>query len=289
MADVYEEIRRLPNPGGKFGRNVAHDVRSRAFRPQTIESPQTVDWEIELPILDQQEGSCVYQTVTELVAFSEHWRTLTPEQKKEILADPQAFIRAWYRWGTRNDPFDGEWEPTDTGSDGNTGGKCTVAHGYANGWVHGFGLEEGFTLLNHGPIGIGGVWMSSFDRPDREGIIRWSADAFERGGHEWAAIGHDTSRGLVKARQTWGTGFGKNGIFYVPDVVLDRILRADGDIIQLVPLDQATPEPTVDPEDLVMAKGVAPWVNSRFFSRITKAGKAAQELKDWARTKGIDL
>jgi hypothetical protein len=281
----YETVKRLPNPDGRFGRNVAHDSRSRAYRPRQIETPQDVDWDIALPILDQEEGSCVLQTVAQLAAFIDHWRTIPLEKQRAILLDPQVFIRDWYRWTTRRDPFTGEWEPNDTGTDGNTGAKCAVNFGYAKGYVHAFGLEEGFTLLNHAPIGVGGVWMSSFDRPDFEGIIRWASNAYVRGGHEWIAVGHDTARGLVKARQTWGLGYGKQGIFYVPDEVLDRILRDDGDIIQLVPLDQPAPEPDWDQ---VLAKPLRDWAYSRtVWSRFTKAGKAAAASREWLTRKGL--
>lgn len=282
----YEELKRLPNPEGRFGRNVAHDIRSRAYRPRTIENPLDVDWEVELPILDQQEGSCVLQTIVSLIAFSEHWRTLTSEQKRLILTDTQEFIRNWYRWTSRRDPFTGAWEPDDTGTDGNSGSKCAVFHGFAKGYVHGFGIEEGFTLLNHGPIGIGGVWMSSFDRPDAEGIIRWSPDAYERGGHEWAAIGNDTRRGLIKARQTWGLGYGRSGIFHVPYEVLERILDESGDIIQLVPLDQLEPEPDWDE---VMIRKVKPWAFQSSWGRIIRPGRAsvaAEGFREWMERKG---
>lgn len=285
---ALEKLYRLPNPDRRFGRNVEHDVRSRAYRAaEQLQEPRKVEHEIVLPILDQQEGSCVLQTVTELVAFSDHWRTLTLAQQRLILLDPQLFIRDWYRWTTRNDPFAGEWEPTDTGTSGLSGAKCAVHYDYAKGYVHGFGLDETLSMLNDKPVGIGGVWMSSFDDPDSEGIIRWPTTARERGGHEWCAIGQDPVRGLVWARQTWGLGFGLSGLFAVPYEVLDKILHQDGDSIQLVPNDQPEPTPNVDPEDLVLAKNALPWARSRGFSRLTKAGRASQAIKDWAAIKGL--
>lgn len=281
----YEKVKQLPNPDGRFGRNVAHDVRSRAYRPRQIEASQDVDWELALPVQNQDEGSCVLQTMAELVSFTEHWRTLTPLQQQRLLADPQEMIRIWYRWTSRRDPFPGEWEPSDTGTDGNTGAKCTVEYGYSKGYVHALGIEEAFTLLNHAPVGIGGVWMSSFDRPDTEGIIRWPSTASVRGGHEWIATGRDNARGLTKARNTWGLGYGKQGIFYVPDEVLDRVLREDGDIIQLVPLDEPAPEPDWD---LMLAKPLRDWAYSKsLWSKFTKAGKAAAASREWLTRKGL--
>lgn len=288
-SNVFEDLTRFPNPDGKFGWNRAHDVRSRAFRsPLQVEDPQPTDWEIELPILDQQEGSCVLQTLTQLCAFTEHWRTLTPDQQRAILLDPQAFIREWYRKASRRDPFPDAWEPDDTGTDGNTGAKVARDDGFAKGHVWAFGFEEAMTLLNHGPVGYGGPWMTSFDRPDVHGVIRWDEGAWERGGHEFAWVGNDPARELIKCRQTWGLGFGVQGIFYLPYVVAMRLLP-QGDLLQLVPNDQPVPLPSVDPEDLVLAKNVGPWAKSRLFSRITQAGRASQAIKDWARTKGIPL
>jgi hypothetical protein len=66
---------------------------------------------------------------------------------------------------------------------------------------------------------------------------------------------------------------------------LERLLNEDGDSVQLVPLDELTPNPNWD---LMLAKPLHDWAYSKsIWSRFTKSGKAAPASREWLQRKGL--
>jgi hypothetical protein len=285
VAEIETKILKSDDP--LLGRNIGHDPRSRAYPARnafTIEAPQTVEHDLYLPVLDQDVGSCVLHTMTGLVSYAKHWVALTDEQKSKVSSDPEEFAENWYRWTSRNDEFAGAWEPDDTGTSGLSGAKCTVHHGYSKGYVHAFSFAEALGLLNHTPVGFGGWWYSSMDRPDSNGIIRVTSSAYRRGGHEWIWRGNDVDRRMILGRNSWSTNYGINGEMWIPWADAERLMSEDGDVVALIPNDLPAPEPDWD---LMLAPPLKAWAYSRGFSKFTKAGKAAAASREWLTRKGL--
>lgn len=280
--------KQLPFTDHRLGRSVEHDERSRAFAARRIfgvEQPQDVKHQLMLPPLNQSVGSCTIHTMLALNSFDEHWRSLTDAQKSAILADPEAFALTWYRYVTRNDEFPGAYEPDDTGSSGVSACKTVVHHGYANGYIHGFGLADAMTILNHKPYGQGTNWYGSMFYPSSSGEVKISAGSSVEGGHEYTAIGDDVAQKRIWYRNSWSANWGINGDFWMSWATVDRLLHEDGDVVALTPNDLPAPEPDWD---LMLAKPLRDWAYSKnIWSRFTKAGKAATASREWLTRKGL--
>lgn len=78
-----------------------------------------------------------------------------------------------------------------------------------------------------GPVVIGSDWMSGMDNPDAKGVVH--ATGSVRGGHCYLCDGYDPATGLFRFQNSWGTGFGVNGYFYMSKADLAKLLAAQGD------------------------------------------------------------
>lgn len=135
------------------------------------------------------------------------------------------------------------------------------------------------------------------DTPDSNGVVK--VNGYVRGGHEYEIIGFDADKDLWEAVNSWGTGFGKAGHFFITDAGLRSLLADEGDATVFVPLGQPTPTPqpiptpTPDPEpsdkpsaaDTTLWEAQSAWVQGRHSSKATRA--LAQDLEEWATTKGL--
>jgi hypothetical protein len=278
-----------------LGRNVHHDPESRryAFKAAPITAPLvSVEHRIELEILNQGDiGSCVPNMGTSFLAWWKIKSTL-PEHVQNNLNE--AFAVQWYREVTRIDPFKGEWEPDDTGSDGLSCAKVAKSRGHISGYVHTFDPVSALVALQDSPIGIGIAWREGCYYPNADGLISYTGD--ELGGHEILAVGFNAEKQWVKLRNSWGHGWGKDGHFYMTVVDFTRALRDQGDAIIFVPNNQPAPEPDplpdVEPNDkptpadrALMAK-MNPWSDG-IISKLTKAGKASEAYRVWKNVKGL--
>jgi len=76
------------------------------------------------------------------------------------------------------------------------------------------------TTLNNGyPISFGFTVYSSFesDQVAQTGIMPMPAENEEvMGGHAVAMVGYDDEKKMFKVRNSWGTGWGDNGYFWMP-------------------------------------------------------------------------
>jgi hypothetical protein len=281
--DIY--IKQIPSDDPLLGRNIEHDPRSRAYAFRAGRDPlASIQHHSNIRTLNQHVGSCTCHTALKLCTYS-HWFTLSREQQGAIIADPDGMATDWYRETTRNDEFDGEWEPNDTGSSGTSASKTAVRRGFAKGFQHAFSFDDTLAMLAKKPVGIGVWWYSTFDRPDHTGLVRLTSASRRRGGHEFVLDELDVEHEQVWAQNSWGDDFGIAGRFRFSFADLERLLNEDGDSVQLLPLDEPAPEPNWD---LMLAKPLRNWAYSRpNWSTKTKSGQAATAAKDWLTRKGL--
>jgi hypothetical protein len=153
----------------------------------------------------------------------------------------QLNAKALYRIVTRLDPYDGAWEPDDTGSDGLSAAKglMTVVRGkrYINGYTHIFGEDHLRAAIQYGPCIVGTNWYDSMFDTDQAGNVSISGQV--AGGHEWTVLGYNADRDAYAALQSWGEwgvpipeAHVTTGGFWVPSEVMRRLLSEGGDATQ---------------------------------------------------------
>jgi hypothetical protein len=222
--------RRIPEyggSGGRLGRNVVHDSRSRSFQAPRATTIRSVRHKSRGLPLDQGDlGSCTGNAMVGALNTSplrKWWRCAKTEQDAVDL----------YERATLIDPFPGEYPPEDTGSAGLYVAKAAQEKGWIKNYSWAFGLEHTLQALTLRPVIIGIGWYSSFDRPDDVGRIRITSGADIRGGHEVLLTGLSTARGVVFVMNSWGKGYGIDGAVELGFEDLDRLLQEDGDCVQV--------------------------------------------------------
>ena len=82
-------------------------------------------------------------------------------------------------------------------------------------------------LLETGPVVVGTNWYRSMFAPDEDGVL--SLDGPVVGGHAYLLNGVNTTRGLVRIKNSWSRGWAKRGHAYLRIEDLDRLIREDGE------------------------------------------------------------
>lgn len=205
MADCRILVPEIVRPGLRNGRHVNHDPRSLAYaiRPRTV-TPRTVRWTRRIPVLNQgQLGSCVPNAGVGVLGTDPYWSTL-PADLQRVLSSARTaeqYAVDLYREVTRLDPFPGEWEPEDTGSDGLSLAKALKGRGLISGYQHVTSLAAAHAAIQAGPFPVGTVWTSAMNTPDVAGIVT-DAGA-EEGGHEYVCDEYDADRDLWGFTNSW--------------------------------------------------------------------------------------
>lgn len=283
MADRRVLIPEIARPGMRNGRHVNHDPQSLRFlaaNPARAVVPKSVRHERHSPTLDQgQLGSCVANTMVELLTTDPFWSTLSPELQQQLRNPIQAerYAVALYRDLTRADPFPGSWEPDDTGSDGLTGAKVLKRRSLITGYRHATSFAGFLAAVQDTAVAVGTVWLSGMNSPSREGIVR--ATGTVDGGHEWLCREVDVDRELVWGDNHWTDQWGLRGRFAVPFADFEKLLADQGDVTALVPITQPAPVPTPVPVDEVdppfPLDAISPWLEGRHYTKRERTAAAA--------------
>lgn len=260
------EVLRYEPKDPRLGRHVRHDSRSlrflvRAEDPSTLES---VRHESRIPVLDQGNlGSCTGNAAVHVLGSAPFFGTHDLPLGLDGVAN-EAQAVAIYAEATRLDPWPGEWEPDDTGSDGLAVAKALTARGLIAGYQHATSLEACLTALAERPVMIGTVWRSGMFEPTADGRLRVSGA--EQGGHEYCLDELDVKRKRVWMRNSWGPSWGVNGRAWLSWADLGRLLDDLGDVTVLVPksLPAPVPEPVPpNPVDAALAAALRRLLDNR--------------------------
>jgi Papain family cysteine protease len=81
-----------------------------------------------------------------------------------------------------------------------------------------------------GPVVIGVNWYDSMFVTDDEGFLHISDGSGVAGGHCVCLTGWNESRGFAYGLNSWGSGWGRKGRFYMPGEVLNRLIHEDGEV-----------------------------------------------------------
>lgn len=263
--------------GGRLGRHVQHDPRSRAYAVSEDLLPggyTSAVHQVRIPVLDQgQVGSCTGNAAEAFAGTDPLFDAISPQVKARPTGDPAADEKqalALYSAATRLDSIHGTYPPTDSGSTGVAVAQAAQKAGLISGYQHAFSLDTALKALAVSPLIVGVNWYSGFDSPDANGVVKIGGDV--RGGHEFLLFGIDAEGQRVLARNSWGTGWGVQGTFSFSWDDLGRLLDEDGDATLFVPVTspaptptppQPAPTPTPDDVDRAMAAAAKTWITAR--------------------------
>jgi hypothetical protein len=220
--DVYVKI--YDRQDQRLGRQVVHDERSRAFAHRV--APDGSIWRNRSirvydpsPNPNQCHGECTF--VSKVIQFNSAGNRVS----RRILG--MDTVHKGYRIATSIDPWDGAWEPDDTGSSGLAASKAAQQLGLGGEYRWFFGYsEEIVTYLMQPdaiPVSVGTEWHENMFEQDRRGKV--SLGGGIAGGHQWTIRGYDVDRDEVIGRCWWGDFRD----FRLARADLDTLLHADGD------------------------------------------------------------
>lgn len=82
-------------------------------------------------------------------------------------------------------------------------------------------------VLQHGPIVVGTNWYSEMFQPDTQHIVHPRGSI--AGGHAYVVDGYSRSSDLFRCRNSWGTGWGRRGLFWMQSNDLLKLWSEDGE------------------------------------------------------------
>jgi hypothetical protein len=271
-----------------LGRKVNHDPRSLAYRFDTTGiTVQSVKHTRRIPVLDQGNlGSCTGNAGIGALGTEPIYGTFptTP-------LDEAAAINL-YSAATVIDGSPGSYPPDDTGSDGLSIAKVLKSRGLISGYTHTFTLDDALKALQVTPVIVGVNWYNNMFSPAADGTVTIPNGDAVAGGHEFVLDEVDVARQAVGATNSWGTGWGVDGRFYIPFSVLSRLLSEQGDVVAFVPVTQPaptpvppTPIPVPDPSaDQSFWDAIKDWACGKHRGANKKA---ADQAKAWATAKDL--
>jgi hypothetical protein len=244
MNDLKLALPEVVVAGRRLGRNLNHDARSAAYRMPATATPKDVGWDIHIAPMDQGNlGSCVPHAGTAMLATDPFWNTLDADLQR-TLSDPQkaeAYALQTYRDVTRIDPYDGAWEPQDTGSDGLSLAKLLQQRGLNNGYQHVTDIPSAHAAIQAGPYPIGISWLTGMDQPGKDGVVKVTGSS--RGGHEILLYRYDLTRDLWWCRNSWSDQFGLRGDFAFDTPGYQKLIGMQADGTPMTPITQPPPTP----------------------------------------------
>lgn len=296
VISIYRE--RLPmHP--LLGRHILLDSRSKDYAVQPTTTPVTsIRHAQNIGILDQgQIGSCTGNAST---SCAYHDVFLPDRSARWSYTPDEAGAQAWYHDNTANDGYKGTWQPDDTGSDGLTSSKMAVKAGVASGYQAALDLDASLQALMKAP-GITGIpyFNSMFDAPS-SGLLTVDMSSGLAGGHELvvdeivtaSAPGNGTGKLLVGGNQSWGSGWGAIGRYYMTADDWWKLRQQQGDVYFWTPKAQPAPGPTPGPTpapsdafDADLWGATEPFRNDHHVAPHIR--RAANALETWGVEKGF--
>jgi hypothetical protein len=195
-ADLY--VVRVDQEDVRLGRQVVHDPASRGFTaPRTAIPLRSKRHRVydPYPNPNQPVGCCTG------VAEAVMGNTVGNRVTGQVLGMPVALDL--YRFASRNDPWPGAWEPTDTGSSGLAAAKGAVRAGLATHYEWYFGVTAILNGLMTRPISVGAWWYESMFYPNPDTLLV-RPDGPRAGGHQWTLVAYDHYRQEVEGVCWWG-------------------------------------------------------------------------------------
>lgn len=229
----------------RLGRHVEHDPASRQFAFKATGQPlHAVSWQRDGGPFDQGDlGSCTGNAAAGLCDTAMFRNPADP-----LLVEADAV--KIYEEATILDKIPGHYPPNDTGSSGLAAAKALKNRGLIAGYRHAFSLAAALEALQQSPVMTGVEWLSSFDTPDKNGLVQLGGSV--RGGHEFEVdffdpAQHEDEGGLVGGINSWGLSWGIGGRFFFTAKTWGWLLARHGDVTIPTPVLTHTDVPSPRP------------------------------------------
>lgn len=213
-----------PHP---LGRNVNHDPQNRSYAIVTPEPLPTTSFR------HRRYGTCVNQGGIGMcvIGATAHIFNCHPFRANFAARKIPCYTTAWleprYELVTRADPYQGEYPPTDTGTDAVSSLKVAQGRSEIVGYEWAFGSQHGLSSLVQAPLMQGTEWTDRMFTPDSDGRVHYQGEAAV-GGHETVVLGYEVRSKLTRDNdrvwclndwgtlaRPWGSGSGVGNYFYL--------------------------------------------------------------------------
>jgi len=263
---IYKEKIHSHDP--RLKRHIYHDSRSKLYAFDTTGLKITsVVHPRHIGILDQgQIGSCTGNAGIGALATDPIFKTIFTSSKYAL---NEVGAVALYSDAETIDG-NGPYPPNDNGSCGLSIAKALQAAGLISGYQHTFTLDDALKALTVTPIIVGVNWYQAMFTPDKDGRVHPTGSI--AGGHEIVAREIDAANSRVWFDNSWGTGWGVSGRFYLTFADFSTLLSQQGDVVAFTPNTQPSPTPTtVTPTttiapanpDVAFATAAKAWLKSK--------------------------
>lgn len=221
--------------GKALGRHLHHDPRNRDYPvrgtviPKSAKPKRSRTWWMRHCYDQGNEGSCVMQGTAGLL-HSSPFRMKLPRTNLPLYDEPRE-RSAGYRKAQEFDPWEGNaYEGTST----DAALKLLRAEGLITGWRWCFGIDDCVTTVSlYSPIVVGTYWTSGMDTPDPDTHFV-TPSGHDRGGHLWEIFGCHLKDEYFRCIQSWGKGYGDDGVFYISFADMEALLKRDGEAATIV-------------------------------------------------------
>lgn len=155
------------------------------------------------------------------------WLLSSPLRNKSI--DP---VGTLYCEAQALDPWDGDCSnPKYDGSTVRAGAKALQARGLVDTYVWAFTTPDiaNWLLSGKGPVVFGTRWFRSMQTPDAKGVLHVDVNSPLDGGHAYLCIGYNSKTRMFRFLNSWGTGWGQNGRFWMSADDVELLLQRQGE------------------------------------------------------------
>lgn len=129
-----------------------------------------------------------------------------------------------YDWAQQHDPWPGA-EPAYFGTSTRASGAAAVHFGYATEYRWLRTIADMIRRLQFGPFMLGSDWYEGMSNLDRNFFANIRGERV--GGHQFAFTGYNLKERKFRNPQTWGNGWGDDGMFWTSFDTVEQLL-ADG-------------------------------------------------------------
>jgi len=286
---VYRE--RIPHSDPRLRRHILHDSESWRYPFDTTGiTIASVEHERILPILNQRKiGKCTAEAALGILGTAPYWSAdLMSAYAKVFGSADDNGTNQFYSAEEQLDGH-GSFPPVDDGSSGLTSAKVARTAGLISGWTQTFTLDDFLKALQKYPISCGTYWYNSMFTCPSSGILDVTSGSGIAGGHQYEAVGYDSTTGLIWFDQSWGT-WGLDGRFAIPDVTFGALLARKGDATIFTPVTQPAPVPTPTPvvptaADVKLNAELGGWPDAYHLG--TSNARVAHLLQTWRTESGF--
>ncbi len=265
---IYKE--KIHTIDGRLKRHIYHDSRSKSFAFNTAGlTIISVVHPRHIGILNQGSiGSCTGNAGIGALGTDPLFSTTLPSSRYTLNETGAIHLYS----DAEIIDGSGAYPPNDNGSCGLSIGKALKAAGLISGYTHTFTLDDALKALTVTPIIVGINWYDGMFTPDKDGRVHITGSI--AGGHEIVAREIDAPNQRVWFDNSWGTGWGVNGRFYLTFTDFGTLLSQSGDVMAFTPISTTTtPTTTIlttsttttikSNPDIALASAMKAWLSSK--------------------------